>query len=128
MNIIKIILISLIAMASVTAKEESEKPSSSQTISDSESWTPVEGAKKVGSGVMIEWVVPEDGTLFYGESTKRICFVTKSVKKGDVYTTFDESGPDKQLGEVISQSILGVDDEEVFSSLRFNLFFQPLGK
>ena len=128
MNIIKIILISLIAVASVTAQEKNQQKMQSQIIVDSESWTPVEAAKKVGSGVLIEWEVPEDGTLFYGESTKRICFVTKSVKKGDVYKTFDESGPDEQLGEVISQSILGVDDEEVFSGLRFNLFFLPSGK
>jgi hypothetical protein len=57
---------------------------------------------------------------------KKICFITKSVKKGDVFKTLDEDGdPEEALGDLVEQSIPDVNEDEVFSSLRFNLFFLP---
>jgi hypothetical protein len=127
MKILSTLLIGLLTCYTVQANEEA-KENPSQLIIDSESWTPIESSKKVGSGLIIEWEVPEDGTLFYAESTKRICFVTKSVKKGDIYTTLIDGEPDETLFEIIHQTIPSIEEDEVLSSLRFNLFFSPSKK
>jgi hypothetical protein len=70
MKILSTLLIGLLTCFTVQANEEA-KSNPSKITTESESWTPIESAKKVGSGLIIEWEVPEDGTLFYGESTKK---------------------------------------------------------
>lgn len=125
MKLHKIILIALLAVSTVTAAEENETVPQAQQLAEAESWRPIESAKKVGSGLIMNWEVPEDGTVFFAESTKRISFITKSVKKGDVFTTLDEDGDDFDdlLGELIEMSIPDV--EEILPTLRFSLYFLP---
>ncbi len=113
------------AIAKVSGYEVTEEDGIYTFTETAPAWVPIPGAKKVASGLIIQWVAPEDGIVIFAESTRKIVFETKSLSKGQVFGTLKAEKPEPNLAGLIEMSIPEIKDKEVFPTLSFNLYFVP---